>query len=161
MSDKIKISVVVITYNQESTIRQTLDSILAQKGDFDLELIIGEDCSTDSTRSICEKYIVHRTPYTIRLLPNVRNLGIMANFARVMQACTGDYVGICAGDDYWCDEYKLQKQLDYFHSHPDVGVVSTSGYKLLVKSNTLIPNTIAPFDPIEDGDIKKFPKTRK
>ena len=155
-----KISVGVITYNQESTIRQTLDSILAQKGDFDLELVIGEDCSTDATHAICEEYVsksqITNHKSQIILLPNTHNLGIMANFARVMKACTGDYVGICAGDDYWCDEQKLQKQLEYFHTHPDVGVVSTSGYKLLVKSNTLVPNAIAPFEPIDDGDIKKF-----
>ena len=52
----MKISVGVITYNQQTTIRQTLDSILMQKGDFDLELVIGEDCSTDNTRAICEEY---------------------------------------------------------------------------------------------------------
>lgn len=153
---KIKVSVGVITYNQQKTIRQTLDSVLAQKSDFDLEIVIGEDCSTDSTRAICEEYTIHHTPYTIRLLPSQKNLGIMANFARVMQACTGDYVAICAGDDYWCDEYKLQKQLDYFKTHPEVGVVSTSGYKLLVKSNTLVPYAIAPFKPIADGNIKPF-----
>lgn len=156
MNKRTKISVGVITYNQESTIRQTLDSILMQEGDFDLELVIGEDCSTDSTHAICEEYTVHHTPYTIVLLPSQKNLGIMANFARVVQACTGDYVGICAGDDYWCDEYKLQKQLDYFKAHPEVGVVSTSGYKLLVKSNTLVPNAIAPFKPIAGGNIKPF-----
>ena len=153
---RTKISVGVITYNQEATIRQTLDSILAQRGDFDLELVIGEDCSTDSTRSICEEYTIHHTPYTVVLLPSQKNLGIMANFARVMQACTGDYVAICAGDDYWCDEHKLKKQLDYFTSHPEVGVVSTSGYKLLVKSNTLIPHAIAPIEPIVDGNIKPY-----
>lgn len=156
MDEKTKISVAVITYNQQETIRQTLDSILMQKGNFDLELVIGEDCSTDSTRAICEEYTVHHTPYTIRLLPSQKNLGIMANFARVMKACTGDYVAICAGDDYWCDEYKLQKQLDYFKTHPEVGVVSTSGYKLLVKSNTFVPHAIAPFNPIADGNIKPF-----
>lgn len=164
MKEVTKISVGVITYNQESTIRQTLDSILMQKGDFDLELVIGEDCGTDGTRAICEEYARRNELRSegvndlreVILLPNTRNLGIMANFARVMQACTGDYIGICAGDDYWCDEYKLQKQLDYFHSHPDVGVVSTSGYKLLVKSNTLVPNAIAPFEPIADGNIKRF-----
>ena len=160
MKEVTKISVGVITYNQEFTIRQTLDSILAQKGDFDLELVIGEDCSLDNTFAICQeyadKYPISNVKCQIVLLPNQKNLGIMANFARVMQACTGDYVGICAGDDYWCDEYKLQKQLDYFHTHPDVGVVSTSGYKLLVKSNTLVPHAIAPFEPIEDGDVKKF-----
>ena len=153
--DKLKISVGVITYNQEATIRQALDSILCQKGDFDLELVIGEDCSTDSTCAICQEY-AEQYPNVVKLLPNTHNLGILANFARVMQACTGDYVGICAGDDYWCDEHKLQRQLDYFTSHPEVGVVSTSGYKLLVKSNTLVPQAIAPFKPIEDGNVKSF-----
>lgn len=152
---KTKVSVGVITYNQHDTIRQTLDSILVQKGDFDLELVIGEDCGSDGTYAICADY-AERYPDVVKLLPNTHNLGIMGNFARVMKACTGDYVGICAGDDYWCDEQKLQKQLDYFKSHSDVGVVSTSGYKLLVKSNKLVPNAIAPIHPIEDGDIKRF-----
>lgn len=159
MSARTKISVAVITYNQQSTIRQTLDSILCQKGDFDLELIIGEDCSTDNTRAICEELIHSLTPslvHSLVLLPSQKNLGIMANFARVMQACTGDYVGICAGDDYWCDDHKLQKQLDYFQAHPEVGVVSTAGYKLLVRSDQLVPNAVAPIHPIADGNIKSF-----
>ena len=164
MSEKAKISVGVITYNQESTIRQTLESILAQKGDFDLEVVIGEDCSTDSTHAICEEYASRaesREPRAesgkreVKLLPNTKNLGIMANFARVMKACTGDYVGICAGDDYWCDEHKLQKQLDYFRAHPDVGVVSTSGYRHYVLRDEMVPG-LTPLQPIEDGDIKKF-----
>jgi len=174
MNKRTKISVGVITYNQEATIRQTLDSILAQKGDFDLELVIGEDCGTDATYAICEEYArqwndemsrdkslnephaLNDGKRVVKLLPNSKNLGIMANFARVMRACTGDYIGICAGDDYWCDEEKLQKQMEYFTAHKDVGVVSTSGYKLLVKSNQLVPNAIAPFEPITDGNIKKF-----
>lgn len=155
MKQKTKISVGVITCNQHNTIRQTLDSILAQKGDFDLELVIGEDCSTDDTYAVCADY-AKRYSDVVKLLPNTHNLGIMANFARVMRACTGDYIGICAGDDYWCDAQKLQKQLEYFQTHPEVGVVSTSGYKLLVKTDTLVPNAIAPFEPILDGDIKKF-----
>lgn len=155
MSKKNIISVGVITYNQETTIRQTLDSILAQKGDFNLELVIGEDCSPDNTYAICADY-AKLYPDVVKLLPNTHNLGIMANFARVMKACTGDYVGICAGDDYWCDAQKLQKQLDYFNSHSGVGVVSTSGYKLLVRTNQLVPNAIAPFELITDGDIKRF-----
>lgn len=159
----MKISVGVITYNQETTIRQTLDSILMQKGDFDLELVIGEDCSTDSTRAICEEYSTSLPPLqgggggrlSIVLLPSQKNLGIMANFARVMHACTGDYVAICAGDDYWCDEYKLQKQLDYFNAHPEVGVVSTSGYRNYVLRDEMVPG-IAPLHPYEDGDVKPF-----
>ncbi len=154
MRERVKISVGVITYNQEATIRQTLDSILAQKGDFDLELVVGEDCSPDETYAICADY-AKRCPDVVKLLPNTHNLGIMANFARVMKACTGDYVGICAGDDYWCDEHKLQKQLNYFKAHPDVGVVSTSGYRHYVLRDEMVPG-VAPLQPIEDGDIKKF-----
>lgn len=154
-ADRPKISVAIITYNQESTIRQTLDSILVQKGDFELEIVIGEDCSQDNTYAICQEYAEHY-PAIVKLLSNTQNLGIMANFARVMKSCTGDYVGICAGDDYWCDEHKLQKQLDYFHQHQDVGVVSTAGYKLLVQSNTLIPNAVAPTQPKKDGNIKSY-----
>lgn len=155
MKERTKISVGVITYNQETTIRQTLDSILMQKGDFDLELVIGEDCSPDGTYAICADY-AKRYPDVVKLLPNTKNLGIMANFARVMRACTGDYIGICAGDDYWCDEQKLQKQLDYFKAHKDVGVVTCAGYKLLVKTNRLVPNAVAPIHPIEDGNVKRF-----
>ena len=155
MRKETKISVGVITYNQEATIRQTLDSILAQKGYFDLELVIGEDCSPDGTYAVCADY-AKRYPDIVKLLPNTKNLGIMANFARVMKACTGDYVGICAGDDYWCDEQKLQKQLEYFKSHKDIGVVTTSGYKLLVQSNRLIPHSVIPVHPYNDGDVKKF-----
>lgn len=171
----MKVSVGVITYNQETTIRQTLDSILAQKGDFDLELVIGEDCGTDATHAICEEYArqwndeMSRTDVlndgcdhtlndgkrVVKLLPNTHNLGIMANFARVMRACTGEYIGICAGDDYWCDEEKLQKQLAYFKTHPDVGVVSTSGYRHLVLHDEMVPG-LNPLCPIEDGDIRKF-----
>lgn len=153
--DKITISVGVLTYNQETTIRQTLDSILTQKGDFNLELVIGEDCGSDSTFSICQEY-EHRYPNEVKLLPNTHNLGIMANFERVIRACSGDYLAMCAGDDYWCDEYKLQKQLEYISAHPDVGVVSASGYKLLVKSNRLVPHAIAPLTPIADGNVKRF-----
>ena len=149
------ISVGVITYNQEQTIRQTLDSIVCQQGDFNLEVVIGEDHGTDGTRAICEEYAA-RYPSVVRLLPDESNMGIMRNFARVMKTCSGDYIAMCAGDDYWCDEHKLQKQLDYFNAHPEVGVVSTSGYRFLVRRNQLIPNAIAPFRPLADGNVRSF-----
>lgn len=149
----MRLSVGIITYNQQDTIAQTLDSILCQKGDFELEVVIGEDCSTDNTWAICQEY-AERYPKQVVLLENTHNLGIMANFARVMKACTGEYVGICAGDDYWCDEQKLQKQLDYFIAHPECGVCTTSGYRYMVRRDEMVPG-IAPLQPIEDGDVSK------
>lgn len=156
-----KISVGIITYNQEKTIRQTLESVLCQKGDFDLELVVGEDHSLDATRSICEeyasKYPMHTDNTTISfvLLDDQPNLGIMRNFARVMKACTGDYIGICAGDDYWCDDYKLQKQLDYLQEHPEFGVCSTNGYRYFVRRKEMVDG-IAPLQPYSDGDVRRF-----
>ena len=159
MNEQPTISVAILTYKQEKTIRQTLNSVICQKGDFSLEVIIGDDHSPDGNRAICEEF-ASKYPFGgrvyVKLLPDEPNKGIMGNFARIMKHCTGDYVAICAGDDYWCDEYKLQKQLNYFSIYPDVGVVSTSGYKLLVRSNKLIPNAIAPYQPFPDGDVRKF-----
>jgi glycosyltransferase involved in cell wall biosynthesis len=133
MIKRPKISVVVITYNQQETIGQTLESILMQKGDFDLELMIGEDCSPDNTLAICQDY-AKRYPQ-IKLLSGSKNLGITANYFRTLQACTGELIGDIAGDDYYCDDHALEKQMLYLQSHPEVGVLGANGYRYYVKRN--------------------------
>lgn len=134
----MKVSVAVITYNQENTVRQTLDSILMQKGDFDLELVIGEDCSKDHTWDICNEYAT-QYPNIVRLLPNTNNLGITANYFRVLKACTGELIGDIAGDDFYCDEYALFKQMQYMQQHPEVGFMGARGYEFFVKRNLKTP----------------------
>ncbi len=145
MNERVKISVVVITYNQGKTIRQTLDSILIQEGDFDLEVIIGEDCSTDNTWQICNDYAA-RYPNKVRLLPNTQNLGIMANSVRVFEASSGEYISIIAGDDYYCDDHALEKQISYFQYHPEVGVLAANGYQYYIRSNKKVPGLNPEFD---------------
>jgi len=113
-----KVSVVVITYKHEKFIRQTLESIVSQKTNFDFELIIAEDFSPDKTRSICEEF-AEQYPAVVRLLPSDRNYGAMANFIRAIDACTGKYIAMCEGDDYWIDDHKLQKQFDFMEANPD------------------------------------------
>lgn len=132
MNKRPKISVAVITYNQQETIRQTLESILAQQGDFDLELVIGEDCSTDGTLLICQE-IKDAYPGKIKLLSGPQNLGITANYFRTLQACTGEFIGDIAGDDYYCDDHALEKQMHYLQAHPEVGVMGANGYRLYVR----------------------------
>lgn len=154
MSKRPKVSVAVITYNQQDTIAQALDSVLCQQGDFGLEVVVGEDCSTDNTWKICDEY-AKCYPDKVKLLPNAQNMGIMANFARTVQACTGEYLGILAGDDYWCDDHKLQKQLHFMQEHPEYGVVCTNGYRLLVRTGELVEG-IAPLHPILNGDIRDY-----
>jgi len=114
----MKISVIVTTYNHEKYITQCLESVLEQKGDFQIEVIVGDDCSTDNTRKIIKEF-GERYPKIISVLPMEKNLGITKNLKRCLDACTGEYIAICEGDDYWTDEYKLQKQMTLLETHQD------------------------------------------
>ncbi len=119
----MKLSVFVVTYNQEKYIRQCMDSILMQKVNFDYEIVIGEDHGTDGTRAICEEY-AEKYPQ-VRLLPLTENLGIAGNWKRVLSECKGEYIAMCEGDDYWIDDLKLQKQVDFLENNEDVGYLFT------------------------------------
>lgn len=112
-----KVSVCMIAYKHEAYVRQAIESILSQEVDFPIELVIGDDCSPDGTAAICEE-IAARDP-RVRLLPRERNLGVMPNFTRTLLACTGEYIAICEGDDYWTDNDKLRKQVEFLDKHPN------------------------------------------
>jgi glycosyltransferase involved in cell wall biosynthesis len=112
-----KVSVCMIAYKHEAYIRQAIESILSQDVDFPIELVIGDDCSPDGTAAICEEFA--RRDARVRLLSRERNLGVMPNFTRTLLACTGDYIAVCEGDDYWSDPQKLRKQVQFLDVHPD------------------------------------------
>ncbi|KJD35924.1 glycosyl transferase [Tamlana sedimentorum] len=131
------VSIFMLTYNQEQFIARSIESVLMQKTDFDYQLVIGEDCSTDATRTICERYALSH-PTKIKLLPPLdKNIGLIANYMRTIKACRGKYIAICDGDDYWIDEFKLQKQVDFLEANPDFAIVGTNYHKLF-KDNTLV-----------------------
>lgn len=119
----MKLSVFVVTYNQEKYIRQCLDGILMQKVNFDYEVVIGDDCSKDRTREICEEYA--KKNQCINILPVEKNMGIAKNWKRVLLACQGEYVATCEGDDYWIDDNKLQMEVDLMESDKEIGYVFT------------------------------------
>ncbi|RNI28028.1 glycosyltransferase [Rufibacter immobilis] len=116
-----KVSVCMITYNHAAYIAQAIEGVLMQKTDFTVELVIGEDCSTDATRSIISAY-QKAYPDKIKLLLPEHNLGMMKNFLNTLSACDGEYVAFCDGDDYWTEPLKLQKQVDFLDSHPDFAI---------------------------------------
>lgn len=105
------VSVCMTTYNHSRYIAQAIESILAQRTSFAFELIVGEDCSTDSTLEICRRY-AEQHPDTIRLITSECNVGWRENYARTIAAARGKYIALCDGDDWWCDEQKLQLQVD-------------------------------------------------
>lgn len=111
----------MVTYNHERFIAQALSSVLAQRTDFDFEIIVAEDCSTDGTRAIVMDF-ARRHPGKILPLLRERNLGMMANFKDALAACRGSYVALLEGDDYWIRDDKLQSQVDFLDAHPDHAV---------------------------------------
>ena len=119
-----KISVIVATYNQEDTIGRTLDSILMQQCHVPYEIVIGEDCSTDSTRTVCQEY-AKKHPDVIRLFANQKNKGLIDNYFDCLLACEGQYIAECAGDDFWTDPLKLEKEVTILEEHPEVTLVHT------------------------------------
>ena len=122
--DALLVSVVVLVYNHERFIAQALDSILSQKCNFDLEIIVGEDCSKDGSRDIVRQYAA-RYPHIIRPILYEKNVGAQSNALHCLSSCSGKYIANCEGDDYWTDDTKLQMQIDFLESHPDYSLCFT------------------------------------
>lgn len=125
MNNKILISVVIPSYNRANTVGYTIDSIIAQKVNADIEIVIGDDCSTDNAREVLLQY-KEKYPDIIRLFFWEKNLGLGANWASCIKECKGKYICNCDNDDYWHNPDKLQLQLDYMESHPDCNVLITN-----------------------------------
>ena len=113
-----KLSVLIVTYNHEKYIAQAVESALAQRTDFPIEIVVGEDASTDKTRQILVE-LARQHPERLRLLLHERNLGGPENVAAVLEACRGQYVAMLEGDDYWTHPLKLQKQVALLDAHPE------------------------------------------
>src|SRR5438105_666490 len=113
----MKLSVLLTTYNHERYIAPAIESALMQETDFDFEIVVSEDCSTDGTRSIVESYR-ERHPDRIRARYSPQNGG-EETWVRSYHSCNGEYVALLDGDDYWTSPDKLQKQADFLDAHPE------------------------------------------
>lgn len=154
----VKVSVWITTYNHEKFIAKALDSALMQKTEFDYEIIIGEDFSTDNTRQIVldfkEKY-----PDKIRLFLPEKNLGMILLSKATYGLCTGEYIAWLDGDDYWTDSSKLQKQVDFLEENLDF-VVSFHNVKQLNEiDGTYIINNGPPRNDDDSFSILHLLKT--
>jgi glycosyltransferase involved in cell wall biosynthesis len=120
MQQNLKVSVCMITYGHEKYIRDAIEGVLMQECDFEVELILANDCSPDSTDKVIQDILEnHPRKSWIKYFKHEKNLGMMPNFIFAMQECQGKYIALCEGDDYWTDPLKLQKQVDFLEANPD------------------------------------------
>ncbi len=118
IANKPKVSIVCITYNHGSFISKTLDSFISQKTDFAFEAIVADDFSDDNNRSIIAEY-AQKYPTIIKPVFREKNIGSLPNYVDALSRAEGQYLAICDGDDYWTDDLKLQKQVDFLDNNPD------------------------------------------
>lgn len=117
-NDGTMVTVVCTTYNHEKYIAQALDSFVMQKTNFKFKVFVGEDCGPDHTKDIVLDY-ARRYPDIIVPFIREKNMGATRNTIDMTSQATSPYICFCEGDDYWIDEYKLQKQFDYMEEHKD------------------------------------------
>lgn len=120
MSEKCKLSVIVLVYNQERTIAQTLDSILLQEHEYKYEIVIGDDASKDRSKEILQQY-KEKYPDVIQLIYNEHNRGVVGNWVNTLQHCRGEYIMECAPDDWWLPG-KIERQIAFLDTHPEYGM---------------------------------------
>lgn len=137
------LSVLCLTFNHEAFVAETLESILAQQVGFSIEVVVADDCSTDGTLAVVERFRA-RLGERLHVLTTPLNMGVTRNFRRALAACRGRYVALCEGDDHWRGHDKLQRQVDFLEAHADyvlafhdatvIGPVASAGTVQLPRS---------------------------
>lgn len=121
----------MLTYKHEAFLEEAINGILMQQGEFDLELIIGDDCSPDNSEAIVNKFLINQSTHRrIRYFRHSENIGMMPNFAYCFEKCKGEFIAFCEGDDYWTDKNKLNRQVDFLRKNKKYVLTTSSAYKL-------------------------------
>lgn len=136
MDSNPMVSILMLTYNHERYLSYAIKSVMNQKTNFKFELLISDDASTDKTKEIINEYEkIHHNKIisTLRIL----NLGAMINMRELTKRAKGKYIAYLEGDDYWIDEFKLQKQVDFLENN--LGIFSSGHlYKVIDDFNNII-----------------------
>ena len=149
------VTILVITYNHKEYIKKCLDSILSQTTNFNFKILICDDSSTDGNEKICQDYS-NKYPNIIDFTPRSKNLGVVENIYDGISKINTKYFATIEADDYWCDDTKLQKQIEILELNPDC---SFCGHNTAWRNND---GTISPIFNKSSHNIQSkysFPKT--
>ena len=145
----MKVSIMCTNYNKEAWIEEAIQSFLNQKCNFDYEIILVDDASSDHSPQIIEHY-AKQFPEKIKAVFHQENLGITKTWIEVCKLAQGDYIARCDGDDYWTDEYKLQKQVEILDKS-ETSSWSCSDFDIISESGELRHK-----EAIQNGIIRKM-----
>lgn len=127
MEEQILCTILVVAYKHEKYIGRALDSILSQKTDYRYKINIFDDASPDGTGEIIEGY-ASRYPNKINVFRAEKNMGAQANIWRALESVDTRYFMILEGDDYWCNDHKLQLQISVMEKHPECSFCGHNSY---------------------------------
>jgi glycosyltransferase involved in cell wall biosynthesis len=116
------VSICCMAKDLENYISDAVEGFLKQVVNFNYQIVLSDDCSTDNTLAICKRY-KDQYPDKITVLSSETRLGLEENFVKTLKACSGKYVAFCDGDDYWTDPLKLQKQIDYLEANAGCSLI--------------------------------------
>ena len=157
MTKNIKVSICCSTYNQRDYIEQALESFIMQKTNFDYEVLVTDDASTDGTIDIIKKY-EEKYPHIIKPIyqkENQYSKGIKVGYEYNIKRANGKYIALCEGDDYWIDKYKLQKQVDYMEDNPSCTLCVHSAQIIDGKTNKEI-GLVRPYNVTKKCNTEDF-----
>ena len=136
----IMVSIICITYNHEKYLTKTFESMLAQKTNFEYEIIVHDDASTDLSQKIIKEYKEKYPKIFVTILQKENQYSKGINFMSkyIFPKVKGKYIAVCEGDDYWIDEEKLQKQFDLMENNQNCSLCIHAGLKIDAKTNNVI-----------------------
>lgn len=152
------LSILMPAYNHEKYISQAIESALAQKTSFNYEIIINDDCSTDKTYFIAQEY-AKKYPDKIILIRSPENQGLMKSYKNLLNKAQGKYISFLETDDYFIDELKSQKSIDFLEHNPDYGIVG-GAYLKVDANNNILGNNDSDFDVDPDWYPKLLCRNR-
>ena len=148
----MKVSVIIPTYNASLLIERTVSSIICQSGDFDEEILVVDDCSTDDTVSVVEEM----RGAQVKVLRQDSNQGPAAARNRGLREATGEYCAFLDGDDYWEPGF-LKETVAFLEAHPDAVAVSVMQcHKIIGKEPIIVPSDTGVTAPILLDDFFDF-----
>lgn len=158
MNDNILVSVICTAFNHGKYIRRCLEGFVSQKTDFDFEIIVHDDASTDDTAQVIREFET-AYPHLIRPIYQTENQysqKINIKRTHIMPIVRGKFVALCEGDDFWVDEHKLQRQVDAMLANPDCRMCTHTVAEVLEDGTP--DGTVFPANAVSEGvlDSRSF-----